>query len=159
MILGRTEEDDNNARTLVHDFCNYGPLAPALKGQITTVEIMTDKGHDAVPRLTFTGTSGATGQDLFLAGADREGAIAKAKEDRSKRAQCRLNIQGCWTQLGRPGQAPASDFKVAMRQFDRMTVSRARDDLGVEAVQERNADTGVIEGWVWRFPADMEGLS
>ncbi len=156
VIIGRTEDDGEDERTLVHDFSNYARTAPSLKASIQAVAIQTDDGVDEVPVLTFGSETDATAEELFLKQADREAAIAEARAAKGQKAQCEANIRGHWERLGRPGEVPATAFDAVTKQFNAKTIQRARRALGIEAVGgDRDPVTGGILRWFWRFPETL----
>jgi hypothetical protein len=153
LLIGRTDDDEDGDRTIVHDFSNYAETAPALKARIHGEVVETDDGRLATyPVLTVGDETDATAEDIFLKDADREGAISKAKDERGRRGQVAQNILGRWRSLGHPSEVLASEMTLVTKDVPAGTLSRARASLGIETVADRDPATGQVRGHVWLFP-------
>jgi hypothetical protein len=89
----------------------------------------------------LSGETDATAPELFLADADRDGAIADAKAARGAKAACIQDIIGRCRSLGMQSELPSSAMEVLTKAVAGTTVHRARRTLGIEASEERDPAT------------------
>ncbi len=154
VIIGQLQDGEEGERVIVHDKHNYSTKDPALAAVIREKILEVDGKPTGVPVLEIGGEIDATAEDLFVAEADREGAIARAKGARTKVASASHHILGVWRRAGQPREMKAGMFSELAKTYDRNAVARARKNLGITTEPVRG-DDGRITGNRWLFPSEL----
>jgi hypothetical protein len=152
MIIGKTRGDDAADRTLVHDKANYSELEPALQANITGTQVEVDGKRIETAALTFGKTTDATTQDLFLAEADRDGAVVRARAEAGAASTAAKEIVSAWEKAGKPARMPASAFDRIRESYGNSALRRGRLAVGAESEKDTDPDSGLVNQWVWHFP-------
>ncbi len=155
VIIGNLPDAEDHERVIFHDKHNYSLQDPALSATIRSVPLVVDGEPSSFPVLELGGEIDADAADLFVAEADREGAIAKAKTARGKSAAAAHHIRKIWEHLGRPAAEEAGAFKEIAEIYGKDAAARARGILKVRTEPIRGED-GRIVGNRWLFPDQLE---
>lgn len=140
------EDEDPNARVLVHGKCNVGPKVSTLHFRVEPVEIPTADGMAETSRLVATGESHLSAHDALVPQTDEE----RTKTDRVAEWLVGSMSDGQWHHV--------SDLRAkAQEKFpntSEKTLTRAAKKVKVE----RHKD-GMEGGWQWRLPTVPPALN
>jgi KaiC/GvpD/RAD55 family RecA-like ATPase len=129
---GDPDGETGDRRVIGHMKCNVGKRAPSIAAEILTGQVETSEGAAIVPRLSLTGLSDHSADDLLS---------SPSSEERSERDEARLFL----TELLAGGPVRTNEIKTASERAgiaSWRTVERAKKDLGLKAAQGG-------DGWYW----------
>jgi hypothetical protein len=146
VLLAGRDPDREHGYALTHLKTNYGRFGPTLGYEVTAVKVPTLGKDQERGRITWTGERTDLSANRMLAPEDEQEPAGE-----TQRAQAFLER----TLANGPVLVKTVKEGAEAENINPRTLRRAKDGLGVESVQHRDAK-GRTSSWAWRLPGDED---